>query len=54
MSESVFHGGRAQRDGGVSGELKVGRREEITMGAGREKQSKVGEQASVCVCVSGL
>lgn len=39
-----MHGGKAQRDGGVSGELKVGRGEEITTGAGRQKQRKVSKK----------
>ena len=46
MSKSMFHGGKAQCDGGVSGELKVGRREEITTGAGRQKQREVSKKFS--------
>lgn len=38
MSKSVFGGGEAQRDGGVSGEWKVGRREEIVMESGTKRQ----------------
>lgn len=54
MSKSVFHGGKAHCGGGVSGELEIGRRDAISVLAGRQKQRILKKKMSGLEVVGGV